>query len=232
MEHSPSLFRLASEIGIAIPALLSSLLESGKTQYVFSKENSSGEHDLIDPPALFSSIDFEWISAAESAEIMTDWLHPRFQAGRRFLPFAQSGAGDSYCLMPLANSETGVALIWHDSDESLLEHGSFSDFVCVQFLQAFSNLNHLLDHYTESDTVKLVRTDVDNITRFMAPETRQLLRSLCNLEPTYRPFVYGPNARPKQVLSFISQAQLEEVLLNFPQPNEPPFPVTPRWDCE
>jgi hypothetical protein len=120
---------LSRRTGIEIPPLLAQLLAGG-------------------PPELASFSDFEWIDAAEAAGTIDEWLDAKWQDGRRFLPFAQSGAGDAYCLMPLDGTGTGtgggdtvgVAFVWHDAEESRIEHASFSDFVCAKFLQTFADM--------------------------------------------------------------------------------------------
>lgn len=217
--------------GIVIPALLHNLWVSGKTIYNTDRSEAWQKRCLTDPPAMLSCFDFEWISPAEGVEVVSEWLNPQYQSGRKFLPFAESGAGDYYCLMPQIDGEIGVAKIWHDADESRLEHCSFSDFVCTQFLHAFANLHHLLESFTELEALTLVKADVKNVAQVMDPIRRKHLMGLCKLEPTHRQFFDRPKAPARRVFSLISQEQLADELLSFPVSNALPFTVLPRWEC-
>lgn len=94
---------LSSEVGIVLPDLLRKLLGSGKTEYA-SEWQSTWRDRMLQGAAPFSSLyDFEWIDAIQARQEIERWLNPKVQNGKNFLPFAQSGAGDAYCLLPTAN---------------------------------------------------------------------------------------------------------------------------------
>ncbi len=203
---------LSVRTGIALPALL--------RQFIAHV-----------PQALGSTYDFEWLSAAEAASILDEWLDAKWQGGQRFLPFAQSGAGDAYCLVPLAGDAVGVAFVWHDAEESRTDHGSFTDFVCAKFLESFADLSHLEDDdLSEEEMAARVIDDVASVAAFMDAETAAWLQALSRRPVESRPFKAGPRAQPEQVPSLILQAQLEEELARFQLQGAEPFAVKPRWE--
>jgi hypothetical protein len=203
---------LSRRTGIDIPPLLAHLLAAGQ-------------------PELASFSDFEWIDAAEVASTLDEWLDAKWQGGRRFLPFAQSGAGDAYCLAPLEDGSVGVALVWHDADESRIDHASFSDFVCAKLLQTFGDLSWLEEaDLAEEEMAERVVADVATVTAFMDAETAAWLQALSRLPIEQRPYRTGPRARPEPVLSLIPQDRMDEELQRFERQHAAPFPVKARWD--
>lgn len=221
---------LAARTTIALPPLLRDLLQAGRTAYGPDWSSRWHARYLEDPPALVTCPDLEWIDGATSRGLIDEWLNPQLQGGRSFLPFAQSGAGDAFCLMPLADGAPGVALIRHDASTSEIRYRSFSDFVCVQFLRAFSGLDHLQDDFSEQQVLQAVHEDVAQVGKFMEQERRDYLLSFCRHTPSRRPCRDGPKAGPRTTLSLISQAQLEAELLNFPSPGNGPFPIAAPWE--
>lgn len=203
---------LSRRTGIEIPPLLAQWLAGG-------------------PPALACLGDFEWTDASEAAATIDEWLDAKWQDGRRFLPFAQSGAGDAYCLAPLEGGTVGVAFVWHDSDESSVGYASFADFVCARFLESFADLSFLEDWDLEEDEMAgRVIADVATVTAFMDADTAAWLQGLSRQPIESRAYKTGPRARPEQVPSLISQAQLEEELKRFERQDAKFFPVRPRWE--
>jgi len=203
---------LSHRTGIALPALLRQLIECGR-------------------PTLTSFYDFEWIDAKQATEEVDEWLDAKWQSGRRFLPFAQSGGGDAYCLVPLPDGAVGVALVWHDDEESRADHGTFSDFVCAMFLQTFADLSHLEAWgLSEPEIAERVIADVATVTAFMDAQTAGWLQRLSRLPIESRPYKAGPRAKPEQVPSLIPQAQLDEELKRFLLQGAEPFAVKPRWE--
>src|SRR6478735_4169535 len=87
---------LAQAHGIPLPALLRHLIEAGLADYGADVKAWVADwraNKLAAQPALSCIDDFEWIKADEAAETIDEWLNPAYQHGRRFLPFAQTGAG-------------------------------------------------------------------------------------------------------------------------------------------
>jgi hypothetical protein len=221
---------LAQETGISLPPLLQRLLASGRTVYGPDWRTTWRERSLKCPPPLVSGFDFEWLTARDSRECVVDWLNPAFQGGRRFLPFAQNGAGDAYCLVPLDDMAVGVSLVAHDDDHSRVAHASFSDFVCVSFLDTFANLSHLLGERPEQEALDVLRADVSHVAKGMDPETGDYLRSFLDLAAVWRTPAPGCMAAPREQLSLIDQHRLAMEHARFPAPPLAPFEVVARWE--
>lgn len=223
---------LASEVDLALPDLLRDLLATGNTVYGPEWAATWQERSLQGTSPFISWYDFEWIEASDARREIEEWLNPEEQAGKIFLPFAQSGAGDLYCLMPFDEHTIGVALIWHDLETSQIGYRSFDDFVAVRFLETFADLNHLTDDFSEVEAIQSLRSDVSSVTELMEAEMRHHLRSLATLPVMFREFHHGPECRSETVLSLISQEQLELECRRFPAPDIAPFPITARWKID
>lgn len=220
---------LSTQTGIALPPLLKEFLASGKIHYGPDWADTWRQRCLQDPPLFMSWQDFEWIDAEASREIIEGWLNPSAQNGRRFLPFAQSGAGDAWCLTPLDTHGVGVALVLHDDEASSVAHACFDDFVGAGFLQAFADLSDQLDELSEPEALQLLRADVAQTTRFMTQELGGYLQDFCRRPLEIRPWRDGPRARVRQVASLISQDELAAELDRLPAVDLS-FPVVARWE--
>ena len=221
---------LAARTAIPLPDVFRNLLACGATEYGADWSSTWRERCLHNPPALISCVDFEWIDAAQSQEEIEAWLHPEAQGGRSFLPFAKSGAGDLYCLVPFAGPDgvqrTGVAYVWHDSDAHRITYGAFTDFVCGSFLQAFADVETSLAPH---EALQSIQADVQQVARCMGAEQRDYLRGFCQLPWAEREFRDGPRSKPRKAWSLISQEQLDTELEKFPSPGIP-LPIVSRDD--
>jgi|GEM_PF-298205 hypothetical protein len=219
---------LSRATGIALPPLLHALLASGNTTYFpqwFDAWNDPEQPRVV---PFLSWWDYEWIDAEESARGIAGWLHPEAQEGRRFLPFAQSGAGDLYCLVPDDAGNVGVALAWHDDDRCEIGHRTFDDFVYAQYLQTLSDASHLADDYGDL-TAEAIATDIRSVSGLMDPRRGERLRQLCQRPLVLHDVRRGPRACVEQVPAFISQQELEGYLAELAEPL-PPFTITMRYE--
>ena len=221
---------LSIETGIALPNLLQNLLATQKTLYGSEWKSKWRERMLEGTAPLSTLYDFEWVEATNSRKIIQEWLNPEAQNGKAFLPFAESGAGDAYCLMPVNETTIGVALVLHDDETSQINHQSFDDFIVAHFLEIFSNLNHLADDFSAEEILRCVKSDVWFVTEFMDTQKQKYLREFCSRPLILREFRHNQKARPQNVLSLISQEHYEAELSKYTRPNVPPFPVVPRWE--
>ena len=220
---------LSSETGIVLPSLLQKLLATEKTLYGPEWSSTWRERMLQGAAPLSSLYDFEWLQAVDARRDIQEWLNPASQNGKVFLPFAQSRAGDVYCFMPLNESSMGVALIRHDHETSQISYVSFDDFVVIRFLETFANLNHLVDEFSEKEIGQCIKSDVWFVTELMSAQNQNYLRGLCNHSLMPREFHHGSKLRSQNVLSFISQEQLETERAKFPCPDIAAFSIVPRW---
>ncbi|MGP1684179.1 MAG: SMI1/KNR4 family protein, partial [Giesbergeria sp.] len=221
---------LASETGIALPSLLRGLLASGKTVYGPDWASVWREKSLQGASAFISWYDFEWIDALDARREIESWLNPKMQDGKVFLPFAQSGSGDVYCLMPFAENSVGVALIWHDNETSKIDYCSFDDFVAIQFFEAFADLDHHADEFSQEEILQCIASDVSSVTEFMDEDSRNYLRSFCKNKLVRRAFRYRPKSEPRDALSLVSQEQLGIECDKFQMPIAAPFTMVARWE--
>lgn len=227
---------LAVSTGLALPPLLRQLISAGRTSYGPDWASTYETRRLSDPPALLSAYDFEWIDADEARDVTSAWLNPAAQDGRSFLPFAQSGAGDSYALTQRASGEVGVALIWHDEETSQVSYASFNDFVCTKYLETFADLSHLQDNASREIIAQMVQADVAGVAALLPNALGSYLqglsvRSLFSVHPEPKPLAKNPK-RPKERIALLSSAELAIELARFFTPHDPPFRVTARWDVK
>ncbi|WP_051281768.1 SMI1/KNR4 family protein [Azovibrio restrictus] len=219
---------LARESDIPLPDSLQRLLASGKTRYSADWPLSWRERCLHEPPALISLYDFEWITASGSRQHIEQWLNPEDQQGRRFLPFAESGAGDVYCLTPIDDGAPGVALILHDAEYSRIAYRSFDDFICASFLETFADMSHLVDDFSEQEALLILRRDVSQLAGVLGETAVKYLQAFvglpAGLHESSRP------GDPARVFALISRAQLEAERGHFPSPEIAPFKITARWE--
>jgi hypothetical protein len=220
---------LSQDVGVSIPELLCKLILAGYTSYGSDWKDTWQSRMLSNPPALISSRDFEWLQPDECKEQIEGWLRPAYQFGHRFLPFGITGAGDSYCLTPTSQSEAAIAFVPHDNDEAHLVSATFDDFVFGVLLDGLSNLEHLLDEFSEDEAVKIVEADVSRVSKFMTNSARTFLAMLVHRGAVYRGYKDGPRSQPREVLSFLSQDELLQAEQRLPQPLPATFPITPRW---
>lgn len=221
---------LSLEVGIALPSLLQKLLASGKTLYGPEWGATWRERMLGGAAPLSSWYDFEWIDAEDARQNIVQWLNPAAQNGKKFLPFAQTGAGDVYCLMPIDEQSIGVALIWHDDDTSKISYSSFDDFVIEQFLESFSDLDHHTDQFSEEEILQCIQSDVFFVTELMSEQHQNYLRGFCKLPLMQREYRQGPKSRPQNVLSLISQEQFMAETAKWTCPTMATFPIVARWE--
>ena len=231
MTHNalPEFQALAEQTGLPLPPLLAQLLASGQTHYGPDWPTTWRERSLQGSPAFISWDDFEWQRAEDARTTISDWLNPADQAGRCFLPFGESGAGDAFCLTPLDDGRLGVAMVWHDDEESQIEWASFDDFVTAQFLNAMAGLQ--LGEFSEPEALQSLKADVWAVTALMDEARREYLRAFFARPLQWREFRAGPKAQPEQALGLISQAELLVESARFCLAEPPVFAAVARWDC-
>lgn len=224
---------LAADTGIALPPLLRHLVAGDATVYGPNWAATWRERCLSAPPPLISCSDFEWLDGQRVCTTAGEWLNPAYQNAQRFVPFAESGAGDAWCLVPLEGApEPGVALVLHDSDASEVGYRSFQNFACVQLLQALADLSDWTgDGFTAEQACQVVRTDVDQVAAGMDAATGNWLRSLSRAQPRLHEVCDGPRMPARSVLSLVSQEALQHALDRFVRPDVAPLAITARWDC-
>ncbi|MBN6149386.1 SMI1/KNR4 family protein [Xanthomonas sp. AmX2] len=210
---------IAAGAGFALPPLLADWYRRGLT--------TMGGDAL---PALGSDYDIEWLDPAACRQTIGEWLNPQAQQGIAFFPFAQSGAGDAYCLVRLPDQRLGVACVWHDEDESTLQYASFDAFVAARFTQVFGDLGAVPAE--GQDAAQFVRQDVARCTEAMEAPLRELLRQQSRLPVQSLDYRSGPKARPETVSALIPQATQQAQLASLELASPVAFATVPRWELE
>ncbi|CAN7447493.1 SMI1/KNR4 family protein [Acidovorax sp. LjRoot117] len=233
LANADALDDLATQVGIEVPALLRALVAAGATFYGPDWAGQWRTLCLTQPPAFISCEDFEWMDAQERADAAQEWLYAAAQGGRRFLPFAQNGAGDAYCLTlgvnALPHTVAPVALVPHDDDEAMVLHASFDDFATAMLLQSMADLSHQMDEFSQEEAVTQTRLDVARTSALMPADSAERLQAMAGQAPQQQSVQDGPRARPRDVWALISQKQLAQELERL-STAQLRFSVVPRWE--
>jgi hypothetical protein len=208
---------IARHTGFTLPAELAAWYEADVT-------------GVDDTRAMAAVYDFEWISAQAAQEIIDEWLNPAAQHGNRFFPFAESGAGDAYCLVRLADGQEGVALVWHDSATSSIDHASFTDFVAAAHLRSYTNLSHL--DSPDEDLAAFIRASLALSIPALPAAHADAIAGPVQGEVSRQPFKSGPKARPEMVPALLTQDEAEARAAGFRLAAPVGFEVVARWEIE
>ncbi|KRA20918.1 SMI1/KNR4 family protein [Lysobacter sp. Root604] len=215
---------LAARTGIALPSSFIRLQADGRTRYGDNLEDWKSnwlEYSLKAQPLLSCAYDLEWIDPAQADEIVEGWLNPRFQDGRRFLPFAISGAGDAYCLMPSADGGVGVGMIWHDRDDSAIESATFEHFLFAALVESAADFEHLLEDFSPAQARECVLSNIRVAAAYLPMELNLALAESIPQDPPGDEGATG----------MISRALVDATLSVLPAFEPTRFPVLPRWRC-
>lgn len=219
-----SLSQWADANGFVLPPLLRQLDADGRCAYPdpATWRSQWRSRTLAAQPALSCVYDMEWLDSDAASETVAEWLNPRFQNGRRFLPFAQTGAGDAYCLTPAGNGDLGVALVWHDLAESRLTAASFEDFVYESLVLSAGDFSHLTeDGFTREEAGQCVAANISYLKPFLSERYRAGLDALLQGG--------NPQAPADGMITLEAQQTALGVLAEI---SEAPFSVVARWECE
>lgn len=139
------------------------------------------------PTLLLHSYDFELLnlkSTAEEIEAFADpddyrQINPEF----KFIPFAQSGAGDHYCffLNEEKDGDIPVVYVWHDSNEVNYLAKNLQDFMFKMILTDMANQ----DLYNEVSDEEF-RNDIESVfkshKKYLSSRQDETLKDILNRE--------------------------------------------------
>lgn len=215
---SDSFDALSASTGIALPATLRRLIDSGAASY-----------DDPARTALAGLVDFEWLSAGQAQQVIDRWLNPLKQDGNLFLPFARSGAGDAYCVVRLRSGEEGVGMVWHDRAASDLCYASFDHFVVGEYLAVFADLGLIDDD--EDDPVAFLRADVARVIGLLDPSLQAVLNGCLEKTPAEHPYRQGPKGRVEMLTALIGQEEEHALFSRVSTLHPLAFEVRARWEA-
>lgn len=113
---------------------------------------------LAQPPLLLHANEFEPIARNELREAWEDLTaedhYNPLREDLQLLPFARSGAGDTYCFWSNAPgfAEPPVLLVWHDDDRADILAANLQDFLFRKMVEAVAEL--------EAEYTTLVEVDL------------------------------------------------------------------------
>ncbi|PKV43171.1 SMI1/KNR4 family protein SUKH-1 [Janthinobacterium sp. 61] len=135
------------------------------------------------PTLLLHADDFELLNieaVAEAADTLRDaddyrQIDPAF----RFIPFAQTGAGDHYCFFAssLHEGELPIVLLWHDQNEAQYLAKNLQDFVFHMLLISMADQDTYNEVSDEEFREQLAKT-LGTHARYLTPEQAQVLQTL------------------------------------------------------
>ncbi|MDO8070344.1 SMI1/KNR4 family protein [Janthinobacterium sp. SUN176] len=97
------------------------------------------------PTLLLHADDFELLSVKAAAAAMEELADPddyrQIDPAFRFIPFAQTGAGDHYCFFASGqqDGDMPVVLLWHDQDEAQYLAKNLQDFLFHMLLNSMAD---------------------------------------------------------------------------------------------
>ncbi|PII81357.1 hypothetical protein BMH32_06155 [Leucobacter sp. OLJS4] len=221
---------LAARVGLPVPALLRTWIADGRTQLPTALDMTLSEFLADSPLALVGRPDLEWLSPAEAATAVDDWLFADAQAGTRFLPFARSGAGDVYAVIRTPDERTACGMVWHDDETSEFASPDFASWAAVAFAETMTDLGPVTGRVADGRAVEALRTDLQQAASCFSPEIANTLTDWSLRRTRIRPFRAGPRARPSDAESLISQQEFEAFAgqLELREPIE--LAITPPWE--
>lgn len=206
---------LARRAGLTLPVELAAWYRAGVT-------------GTDDARAMAAVYDFEWITPQACQQTIDEWLNPAAQHGNRFFPFAESGAGDAYCLVRLADGREGVALVWHDSETSSIAYASFADFVAATHFSSYADLSHL----DEEDPGAFIRASLAVTASSLPASHADAMLAPAQGEVVRLPFKAGPKARPEMVSALLAQDAAEARAAEFMLVQPVEFAVVAQWEID
>ncbi|NHZ93109.1 SMI1/KNR4 family protein [Massilia sp. CCM 8733] len=214
---SESFDALSASTGIALPATLRHLIDSGAASY-----------DDPERTAMAALYDVEWLSAGQAQQVIDRWLNPARQNGNLFLPFARSGAGDAYCVVRLRSGEEGVCMVWHDRPVSHLRYASFDRFVAAEYVTVFADLALIDDD--DGDPVAFLRADVARVAGSLDPSLLAVLDDCLDKPAAEHPYRQGTKGRVEMVTALIGQDEEAALQARLGIADPLAFDVRARWE--
>ena len=225
------IFPLAQAAGIELPPLLEALYRDGLTTYGKDRADWQANWERYmqeTPPALISSYDFEWLDAEAITETIKGWLNPESQNGRSFFPFAQSGAGDAFCLT-MHEGECVVVLIWHDSDSHTIEAFSFADFIYSRLVTAMTDISHLVDDLSgPAEARSCLLADIRRLSTYLPADDATRLQAYLEHPVIDIEVAYG--RRTECVPCLITDEQYQLLMEGKRTSVAWPVEIVARWD--
>ncbi|UQV44734.1 SMI1/KNR4 family protein [Janthinobacterium lividum] len=135
------------------------------------------------PTLLLHADDFELLNIEAVADAVDTLLdaddYRKIDPAFRFIPFAQTGAGDHYCFFVSGqhDGEMPIVLLWHDQNEAQYLAKNLHDFLFHMLLNSMADqdtYNEVSDEEFRDQLAKTMGTHA----RYLSSEQAQILQTL------------------------------------------------------
>ncbi|MGK5058649.1 SMI1/KNR4 family protein [Janthinobacterium sp. LB2P49] len=135
------------------------------------------------PTLLLHADDFELLNIEAVADAVDTLLdaddYRKIDPAFRFIPFAQTGAGDHYCFFVSGqhDGEMPIVLLWHDQNEAQYLAKNLHDFLFHMLLNSMADqdtYNEVSDEEFRDQLAKTLGTHA----RYLSSEQAQILQTL------------------------------------------------------
>ena len=135
------------------------------------------------PTLLLHADDFELLNikaVADEADTLLDAdVYRQIAPAFRFIPFAQTGAGDHYCFFVSGqhDGDMPIVLLWHDQNEAQYLAKNLQDFLFHMLLNSMADQDTYNEVGDEEFREQLAKT-LGTHARYLTPEQAQVLHTL------------------------------------------------------
>ncbi|MCM2569077.1 SMI1/KNR4 family protein [Janthinobacterium kumbetense] len=135
------------------------------------------------PTLLLHADDFELLSVKAAAAAMEELADPddyrQIDPAFRFIPFAQTGAGDHYCFFASGqqDGDMPVVLLWHDQDEAQYLAKNLQDFLFHMLLNSMADQDTYNDVSDDEFKEQLANT-LGTHARYLTARQAEVLQAL------------------------------------------------------
>ena len=135
------------------------------------------------PTLLLHADDFELLSVTAVAQALDELADPddyrQIDPALRFIPFAQTGAGDHYCFFASGQQDADlpVVLLWHDQEEAQHLARNLADFLFLMLLQSMADQDTYNEVSDEEFREQLEKT-MGTHARYLTARQAEVLQAL------------------------------------------------------
>ncbi|MDN2678137.1 SMI1/KNR4 family protein [Janthinobacterium sp. SUN033] len=135
------------------------------------------------PTLLLHADDFELLSVKAAAAAMEELADPddyrQIDPAFRFIPFAQTGAGDHYCFFASGqqDGDMPVVLLWHDQDEAQYLAKNLQEFLFHMLLNSMADQDTYND-VSDGEFKEQLANTLGTHARYLTARQAEVLQAL------------------------------------------------------
>ena len=176
------------------------------------------------PTLLLHADDFELLSVKAVAAAIEELAAPddyrQIDPALRFIPFAQTGAGDHYCFFASSQhaGEMPVVLLWHDQNEAQYVAKNLQDFLFHMLLSSMADQD-TYNEVSDKEFKEQLANTLGTHARYLTPEQAQILQTLLarDIIDYEVPLPKGRKEAHRGLLTHIELAGLREEFIPYDQ---------------